>query len=43
MAEASDFLGLVEDIAVDLHVPHDAQFLEVFQHLISRDSRLEGH
>ena len=31
VAEASNFLALVEDVAVDLHVAHDAKFLEVFE------------
>lgn len=29
VAEAPDFFGLVEDVAVDFHVAHDAQFSEV--------------
>ena len=41
MAKASDFFALVEDVALDLHIPHDAQFSEMREEVLAGDCRLE--
>jgi hypothetical protein len=41
MAKTSDFFALVEDVALDLHVPHDAQFSEMGEKVLAGDCRLE--
>lgn len=41
MAEPSDLLGLVEDIALDLQLPHHAEFPEMLQKFIPGDLCLE--
>lgn len=42
VAEASNLLGLVEDVALDFHLSHDAEFAEVPQQVITGDFGLEG-
>lgn len=37
MAEPSDLLILVQDIAVHFHFPHDLQFPVVPEHLVAGD------
>jgi hypothetical protein len=42
VAEPAYLLGLVEDVAVDFHVAHDAEFLEVFEEFVAGDFGGEG-
>jgi len=42
VAEPPDFPGLVEGVAGDLHVAHDAEFPEVSEEIRSGDGGLEG-
>jgi hypothetical protein len=37
VAEASDLLVLVEDVAVDFHLAHDLQFADMLEQLIAGD------
>lgn len=43
MAESSNLLGLVEDVALDLHLSHHAEFTEVAQQVITGNFGLEGN
>lgn len=42
VAEPSDFLGFVEDIAVGFHFAHDLQLPEVLEYLLTGDRHLRG-
>jgi hypothetical protein len=42
MAESSDFFCFVEDVALNLELPHHAELPEMFQKIITGNSGLEG-
>lgn len=41
MAETSNFLGLIEDIALDFELTHNAELTEVLKKIIAGDCGLE--
>ena len=42
MAEASNLLGLVEDVTLNLHLSHHAEFSEVFEQVFTGHFGLKG-